>query len=106
MNGVYVAIVIAVAIVIVVWLLRQRLTSLRGKADVTKRSGEFEIKAAQPQARDTGAQPSAYSVDVSDNRVLGVGQFRIFRDSVRAARNWILGKGAVTVGRDEDQRRK
>ena len=100
MNGVYVAIVIAVALVLIVLLIRGRLTHIGGKADLQKQKGEFTVLAAKPAEPkpNTMRTQDNYSIDISDNKVIGLGAFRIFRNQVRATRNWILGKSEIEVG--------
>ncbi|SRR6266404_7254913 len=105
MEKVYIALIIGAAIVIVVFLLRSRITDVEAHGSVKKQEGRFKIKAA-PAASEGSGTADPYSVDISGNRVVGVGRFRILRDSVRVARNWFAGKSTLEVEPDQEKKRK
>jgi hypothetical protein len=95
METVYVVgiIVLGVVVVIVVWLLRARLKSAEMRASLKERELSGKLDAFSPKTvpppTTSGRQPS---VDVSGNVIVGSGIIRVWRSSVRAARNWLLGK--------------
>lgn len=105
MEKVYIALIIAAIIVIVVFLLRGRITEVDAHGSVKKQEGRLKFKAAAPASK-ADSSGRTYSVDISGNRVFGAGRFSIFRDGVRVARNWFVGKPTVEVKHDHEQKPK
>lgn len=108
METVYIVGIIAVAIVIVVvvWLLRDRITAGRFGASAIEKKVEAEIEAALPQkgtepTESAPAPPEKLpSVDISDNVMIGRNVVRVWRNSVRVARNWLFGEQEIEVGKE------
>lgn len=108
METVYIVGIVAVAIVLlgVVWLLRDRITTGRFGASATEKKVEAEFKAASPRKESEGRAPAPEkppSVDISGNLMIGANVVRIWRNGVRVARNWLLGEQEIEVGRERPQ---
>jgi hypothetical protein len=109
METVYIVGIIAVAVVLlgVVWLLRDRITTGRFGASAAERKVEAEFRATSPrkETKDHTQAPSEKlpSVDISDNVMIGANVVRIWRNGVRVARNWLLGEQEIEVGRERPQ---
>lgn len=105
METVYIIGIITVAVVIlgVAWLLRDRITSGRFGASAAEKKIEAGFEAAPPssESRPAVSPPTSPSkppaVDISDNWMIGANVVRILRDSVRVARNKLLGKQRLEV---------
>ncbi|MCP4422619.1 MAG: hypothetical protein GY805_38910 [Chloroflexi bacterium] len=109
METVYIVGIIAVAIVltiiVVVWLLRSRITSGRFKGSATEQSVEAEIQASAPQNAtappiSTPAPPPSQQppdVDISGNWMIGTNVIRVWRDKARVSYNKLLGKQQIEV---------
>ncbi len=108
METVYIIAIITVAVVILgtVWLLRNRITAGRFGASVTEKKVEAEVEAAPPQPASppSSLPPSPLqkpsSVDISGNVMIGAQVVRIWRNSVRLARNWLWGKQRLEVKKE------
>jgi hypothetical protein len=106
METVYIVGIVAVAVVLlgVVWLLRDRITTGRFGASATEKKVEAEFKAASPRKEKQPSDPAPApekppSVDISGNVMVGTNVVRIWRNSVRVARNWLLGEQDIEVGK-------
>jgi hypothetical protein len=103
METVYIVGIIAVAAVLIgiVWLLRDRITTGRFGASAAERKVEAEFKATSPRkelsrsAQSLTERPS--DIDISDNWMVGSNMIRVFRNSVRVARNRLLGKQRIEI---------
>lgn len=84
-TKVIVAIVIAVAVILVILILRNRITSFRGK--FTKSGVETEIKAAQPET------PPAIGIDLSDAEFKDNNKFKVDKEARVKARGLKAGSG-------------
>lgn len=108
METVYIVGIIAVAVVIVavIWMLRDRITTGRFGASATEKKVEAEFKAASPrkEKEPAGTAPAPPerppAVDISDNVMIGANVVRVWRSSVRVARNWLLGEQEIEVGKE------
>jgi hypothetical protein len=104
METVYIVGIIAAAAVLIgiVWLLRDRITTGHFGASAAERKVEAEFKAASPRKESEGHTPALPeklpSVDISGNVMVGANVVRIWRNSVRVARNWLLGEQDVEIG--------
>ena len=97
-NGAVIALIIVVGIVVVVFLLRDRITGLRAKASVDKREGEFEVKAAKPQPPAISSQPTEPpSINISGNKAFGKTRVKIERDDVGVTDNTLVGNTQIEV---------
>jgi hypothetical protein len=110
METVYIVGIVAVAVVLlgVVWLLRDRITTGRFGASATEKKVEAEFKAASPrkEKQPSGPAPAPEkppSVDISGNLMIGANVVRIWRNGVRIARNWLLGEQEIEVGKERPQ---
>jgi hypothetical protein len=95
MEKVYIVgiIVAGVVVVAVVWLLRARLKSAGMRASLKEREVSGKVDAFSPKTIPPPASPGRQpSVDVSGNVIIGSGIIRVWRNSVRVVRNWLLGK--------------
>jgi hypothetical protein len=104
METVYIVGIIAAAAVLIgiVWLLRDRITTGHFGASAAERKVEAEFKAASPRKESEGHAPAPPeklpSVDISGNVMVGANVVHIWRNGVRVARNWLLGKQDVEIG--------
>ncbi|MDX2214861.1 MAG: hypothetical protein SFY66_16355 [Oculatellaceae cyanobacterium bins.114] len=86
---VYIVLAVVVGLVIIVVLLRDRIT----RFFVRTPQGEIGIDAAAPDAKTPQPPEPPYSVDFSGNKFEGTGgTFRISRDSVRVKDNTVKGE--------------
>ncbi len=105
METVYIIGIVAVAVVIVVvvWLLRDRITGGRFGASATEQKVEAEITAASPKEEAANPLPTppppekSPAVDISDNVMIGGQVVRVWRNSVRLARNWLWGQQRIEL---------
>jgi hypothetical protein len=97
-NNALIVLIIVLGIIIIVYLLRDRITGLRTRASLEKREGEFELKAAKPQPPSTASQPEAkYSVDISGNKTVGQSKMKVQHDDVRIVDNTLFGKSDIEI---------
>jgi hypothetical protein len=97
-NSALIVLFIVLGIVVVVYLLRDRLTRLRAKASVDKREGELEVEAAEPQPLATSSQPTdPPSINISGNKTFGKTRVKIERDDVGVTGNTLLGSTQIEV---------
>jgi hypothetical protein len=99
---------IVLAIIGVVWLLRDKITSGHFSGSAKEQSVKAEFKAAAPQKPSnnppTTSPPvspgSSPSVDISGNTIIGMNVIRVLRDKTRVSFNWLLGKNRIEVKAD------
>jgi hypothetical protein len=109
METVYIAGIIAavVAILGVVWLLRDRIIGGRIGASAEEKKVEAEFEAVPPPERPGESRPGKPpSVDISGNWLVGANVIRVLRDSVRVARNRLLGRSRIEVETESPQAAK
>jgi len=98
METVYIVgiVVAGIVVVLVILLLRSRIKSAEGQVSLTKKQMSGKVEAFSPKtlASPTTTPGKQPSIEVSGNVVLG-GVVRVWRNSVRVARNWVLGKRAT-----------
>jgi hypothetical protein len=109
MEYVYIAGIIALALVLIVWMIRDRITRGRAEFDVTKKRGAAEFEASKPgktppDATEQAAKP--HDVDVSGNIAIGSGLIRVWQRSTRVARNWLVGKPKIEVKSPPPQKQR
>ena len=103
METVYIVAIVAIAIVIValVWMLRDRITTGRFGASVSEKTVEAEFQAASPPEKAPEPPPPTEAkspdVDISGNWMIGTNVVRVLRDGVRVASNRLLGKQRIEV---------
>ncbi len=99
METVYIVGIVAVAVVLlgVVWLLRDRITAGRFGASTDRKSVEAEFTAVPPDQPGSAPPAEPPSVDISGNWLIGANVIRVLRDSARVARNRLLGKSRIDV---------
>lgn len=95
METVYIVAIVAIAvtIVIVVWLLRDRITG--GRVEVSSQKLEADVQAVPPSQPPAGQKGTG--VEISGNWLIGRNVIRVLRHSVRVARNRLLGKNRIDV---------
>lgn len=109
METVYIVGIITVAVVLlgVVWLLRDRITGGRFGASAEERKVEAEFEAVPPPERPGESRPGKPpSVDISGNWLVGANVIRVLRDSVRVVRNRLLGRSRIEVETEPPQAAK
>ena len=92
MQAIYIAVIVAVALVVIVFMLRDRITFLSvggsGQRGKNRIAGRVGMKAAPPRNRDA----DHYSIDFSGNKFQGSGgETNISRDNVRFSENEVYG---------------
>lgn len=96
--------VIGVVIIVVVWLLRDRITGGHFRGSVPQQEIELELKASSPRNRsETPASPAGgtnrpAAVDISGNWLVGTNTIRVLRDKARVSFNRLLGRNRIEVG--------
>lgn len=79
---VLIVLMVTVAVIVIVWLLRGRLSSISVDGDVT--TGKVGVHA---EARDAKPAASQYGVDISNNQSKGDMKIGVGRDRARVAGN-------------------
>jgi hypothetical protein len=104
MEMVYTVGIIAIAMVIIglVWMLRDRITGGRVGLSMSQKGkrAEAEFRAASTSRASVRPPPQpdiTPAVDVSGNWMIGANTVRVVRDRVRVARNVLLGKQRINV---------
>lgn len=96
--------VIGVVIIVVVWLLRDRITGGHFRGSVPQQEIELELKASPPRNRSDASASSANApsqsaaVDISGNWLIGTNTIRVLRDKARVSFNRLLGRNRFEVG--------
>jgi hypothetical protein len=69
-NLVLFALIVVVGIVVIVLLLRNRVTKVDANASLKDQSGSFSVQASKPQPPQ-GTPPDSHSVVISGNKNIG-----------------------------------
>jgi hypothetical protein len=105
MENVYIVLIVVVGIIVVVWMLRGRLTAVTARGSVPK--GEVEMKAeAVPEASNKGDATPKYGVDIHGIKSVGDTRIGVQRDDVRLADSAFAGKTDIHVKNDDKKTRK
>ena len=104
-SAVLIVLIVAVAVVVIVWLLRGQLTAITARGSLPK--GEVEVKAeAAPDAKDASGAAAKYGVDIHGVKSMGDTRIGITRDDVRVADSAFAGKTDIQVKDDEKKARR
>ena len=88
METVYIVLIIAIAVIIVVFLLRDRLTSFKGS--VRRKRGENELGAGMQFDAESSTREGTR---VSENKMLGTGQaIKTNEQGSQIDKNYMKGK--------------
>jgi hypothetical protein len=99
MESLYIVLTIAAALVLVVWLVRKRITKLDASGTATGARLSLEAKdesSVEPQ-HTSQRQPG---IDISGNWSFGSSWMRVFRGGTRIKDNVSAGKTRIDVGRN------
>ncbi len=104
-STVQIVFVVVIGIIVVVLLLRDRLTTFFVRGSVDKREGELKVEAAPPQsgASQSDTRPS---VDISGNKSFGDTRIGVKRGDVRVDDNLFAGKTDIQVEDDKKKPRR
>lgn len=102
-SNVLIVLIVVVGLVVVVWLLRDRLTKFRVGGSVEKKEGEVSLEASPRES--SGTASSKYGVDISGNKAAGKSKIDVSRPNVRVANNTSVGQSEIQV-KDEKKPRK
>ncbi len=107
-NGtVLIVLLIIVGVIVIVFLLRDRITKLGARASLDKREGEFNIEAADPKQSPKEMPADKHSVNISGNRQLGKSNvIEVERSDVNVQNNLQLGKAQQITTKSEQGRNK
>ncbi len=103
MESIYIIGIIALLLIMLVFILRDRLTSFFAggefKRGNTSAKGQVGMSAEPPDSNSKSSKVNPNSVDITGNfKILGINILRIVRSGVRFARNFtLLGKTTVTI---------
>ncbi len=87
--------IIVLGLIVVVILLRDRITKLLVRGSVTKQEGEVRFEADKPSAQ-LPTDPRA-SVTIRGNKSVGESKMQVSRDGVEISDNLALGKQEIKV---------
>lgn len=97
-SNVLIALVIVVGIVVIVFLMRDRITEVLARGSVDKREGEVRLKAAKPQPPQSGEQAGPPpSIDITGALMVGKNRLEVNRDSVRVKDAKMLGENEIGI---------
>ena len=102
-SNVVIVLIVVVGLIVVVWMLRDRLTKLRLGGSVEKKEGEVTLEAAPRES--PGTAESKYGVDIIGNKSAGSSKIKVSRPDVRVANNTSIGKSEIEVKDDKKPRR-
>ncbi len=101
-STVLIALIVVVGIVIVVWMLRDRLTAITARGS----QNEIEVKAeAAPDASPPANAPRA-GVSITHTKSIGNTKIEIARDDVNMDDNLLTGKTDIRVKADPKKPRR
>ncbi|MDL1898719.1 hypothetical protein FBQ82_20950 [Anaerolineae bacterium CFX7] len=93
--------IVVLGLVVVVVLLRDRITALIVRGSATKQEGEVRFEADKP--RETKANDARASVSIRGNKSLGKSKMQVSRDDVEISDNLTIGEQEFKV---EDHSKK
>lgn len=104
-SSVLIVLVVVIGIIVVVWMLRSRITLFSARGSIDKREGELKVEAAPTQsgANQSDARPS---VDISHNKAFGDTRIGVKRGDVRVDDNLLAGKTDIQVEDDQKKPRR
>ncbi len=106
-SNVLIALIVVAGIVVIVFLLRDRITKLRARASMSKGEGGVDIEAAKPKQKMSAQPPDPHSVVISGNKNIGRGNaIEVSRDDVAVTDNLQLGEDQKIVAKPETGRKK
>lgn len=102
-SNVQIVLIVVIGIVVIVFLLKDRLTAFRLGGSMVTKEGEVKLEAAQPGTQNSGTAPQKYNVDVSRNKTVGNGEISVSRPDVRVDDNASIGRSRIQV-KDSSQK--
>lgn len=104
-STVLIVLIVVIGVLVLVWMLKDRITLFSARGSVDKREGELKVEAAPPQV-DAGKSGARPSVDISGNKALGNTRIDVKRGDVRVDDNLLTGKTDIQVEDDQKKPRR
>ena len=105
-TWVVISFIVVVGLVLIIWMLRDRLTSFTARGSMDKREAEVTMQAAPNQTQTAvGSPKSSHSVEIRGNTAIGKTKMDISQTDVGVEDNKFAGNTDLKVKPDQKKRR-